>query len=87
MTYKEYEQFLRDWDVERYNPNNSPYTRQGQLFFNMLYERDEVLANKLRGAPEDPFYNSNKLPLAVAFLDEIYKNGYESEQNEQSQET
>mgnify|MGYP000932282889 FL=1 len=35
--------------------------RQGQLYFNALYDVDPELANEVRGTTIDPFYRDDKI--------------------------
>lgn len=46
-----------------------PPLREGQCYFNTLYEVNPELANEIRGTNIDPFYLDSRIDAFVDFLD------------------
>ena len=57
--------------VERYRENTDQ--RLGQAMFNMVYDQDEILANKVRTTNADPFYDNDRIPM---FLEVLHDDGF-----------
>ncbi len=45
-----------------------PEWREGQTWFNVLYEQHPEIADDIRGTILDPFYNDENLPRFFNFL-------------------
>jgi len=56
--------------------NESAYThpewRTGQALFNVLREANPRLAERLRVSDANPFYDDNKTPEAIIFIQDAY---------------